>query len=139
MKSALVLGLMILAGTAYASGGPIPDYSYQVGIASITTNIITVSTSVATQMDNPTLSQRVAIEINNIDASANLWCLPTSSPAPATNAGRKITAGSAWEVAFHDRTTVPNDPTRVYSSTNTNVYCVSDGGSSTKAAVSQAY
>ena len=134
----------IYASIAGATGGVIPSLVYQTGVSSITTNIISVSTSPttgATQMDNPTLQNRVAVEIQNIDPSANLWCLPTSSASLTsnTNTGRKISAGASWVLSFTDRVYVPNDPTRVFSATNTNLWCISDGTSTTKAVVTQLY
>jgi hypothetical protein len=140
MKKILFLaGLLLgMTGALALAAPPIPTFTYQVGVSSITTNIITVSNSVATQMDNPQLSGRVAVEVQNIDASANLWCLPTSTPAPAASAGRKIAAGNSWIVSvLSGFYTGGFSPT--VSTTTVNIFCISDGGGSTKAAVTQIY
>lgn len=130
---------------AHAGGLNSPAFTYQTAVSSATTNIVTVSTSSitgATQVDNPQVPNRVVLEIQNIDASANLWCL-VNSTMPVVNGGRKISAGSSWVVSVMD-----NFYTQVYSTiTNTTstvnvsekIYCLSDGTSGTKAAVTQLY
>lgn len=133
--------LLAVCGISHAGGFIVPQYTYQTGVSSITTVIITVSTQGAvapgaTQMDNPQVANRVATEIQNIDATANLWCLPVST-MPVVNGGRKITPGSTWVVSFLD-IIYPGTPA---GGTNLPVkfWCLSDGAAVTKAAVTQAY
>jgi hypothetical protein len=151
MKKFLIPGMLavfvlFLPARSRAAGayGVQPAFTYQAAVSSITTTIITVSTSSisgATQMDNPQMASRVAIEIQNIDTAANLWCLPVST-TPTANAARKIAAGSSWSVSSMD-----NYYTTTYSSTtgsspvttNIKFWCLSDGAAATKAAVTQAY
>lgn len=132
---------------AHAAGpdGVVPAYTYQSAVSSAVVTIVTVSTSVttgATQMDNPTLSGRVTTEIQNIDASANLWCLITST-TPIINGGRKISAGSSWIISALDFVYRNSYSTSTFVNSVTrgalNFYCLSDGASGTKAAVTQAY
>lgn len=135
--------------TAHAAGLVSPAFVYQTAVSSITTNIITVATStvggapfVAAQMDTPKMANRVAIEIDNIDTTANLWCV-TNSTVPAASAGRKIVPGASWVVNMMDNfytqnySTITNTTTTV--STPATIYCLSDGAAATKAAVTQAY
>lgn len=139
MKKFLFIAAILLGGLSlsYASG-LVPELTYQTGISSVTTAIVTVSTSTigagpgATQMDSPQLIGRVAVEIQNIDATANLWCLPVST-APVASGGRKITAGSSWVVSFKDKTA------NAWGNFVVKFWCISDGAASTKAAVSQMY
>lgn len=137
MKRLFFMGVLILAAASLqAVENPIS--TYQVGIASVTTFIISVSTSSiapgATQMDSPQLKGRVVTEIQNIDATANLWCLPTSTQ-PVVNGGRKIAAGNSWIVSFQDIAGRPWNPLQA----QTNFWCLSDGAAATKAAVTQIY
>jgi len=132
--------------TAYSAGPINPSYTYQVAVSSITTAVVTVSTTVGTKMDNPQLSNRAVIEIDNIDSTANLWCLPVSSSTPvalSTTSGRKILPGSSWILNLFDTlytvsySSITNTTTNV--AVTANLWCISDGGASTKAAVTQAY
>lgn len=138
-----VIYLWLCCGLAHA-GSIIPMFTYQTGVSSITTAIISVTTSVptgATQMDNPQLANRVAVEIQNIDSTANLWCLPVTT-TPFINGGRKIASGNSWIVSAMD-----NFYQIIYSSTtgsspntfNVKFWCLSDGAAATKAAVTQVY
>lgn len=115
-----------------AQGSFIPALMYEVGIASITTNVIAVSTSAATRVDTPALAGRVSVEMQNIDTSASLWCGPVSGNASA-NSGRKITAGSSWILNLSDTNKKPGGE-QAFS-----IYCLSDGTATTKAAVTQLY
>jgi len=127
---------LLVSTLSHAAGSYVPGLMYQVGISSMTTNIISVSTFAATQVDNPVLAQRVSIEIQNIDSTANLWCLPgvSLSSAPVTSS-RKIAAGAAWVVSMRDTLLRPSST----SNSSIDIFCTSDGTASTKAAVSQAY
>lgn len=148
MKRWLVVLIFACAVKVHADQGVSPMFTYQTGVTSATVNIITVATStvggglfVAANVSSPTLQGRAVIEIQNIDASANLWCL-ISSTAPATNAGRKIAAGNSWIVSilnsvFQDTYSSTTGNSTVV--TPVNFYCVSDGASPTKAAVTQLY
>ena len=135
---------LLMPGRAGASGTIQPGFTYQTGVSSITTNIISVSTSVTTgasQMDNPQVANRVVTEIQNIDTSANLWCLAISTN-PTVSGGRKIAAGASWIVSVMDNLYQIN-----YSSTTgqtpstlgVKFWCLSDGAAATKAAVTQMY
>ena len=89
---------------------------------SITDTIVTVSNSAATLVDSSPMSGRLIIKVQNIDATANLWCQPTN--AVTSGNGEKLIP-SAWFSW--------NLPSSV-----SNIWCISDGGSSTKAVVTQA-
>lgn len=134
--------LFFLCGVCHAGVGVIPQYFYNTAISSVTNPdplIINVSTSSiapgATQMDNPQLASRVIIEIQNIDATANLWC-SLGSTAPFVNGGRKIAAGNSWIVSFLDKI---YPTTQTGSAFTVNFWCLSDGAAATKAAVTQIY
>lgn len=138
LLAGILVGLMLcLVCKAHAAGAYSiqPSYTYQTAVSSITVVIVSVSTSSltgATQVDNPQLSSRVSLEIQNIDSSASLWCLPIST-MPVASGGRKITAGSSWVISTRDK---------YYSSSGFSAvkfWCLSDGTSPTKAAVTQAY
>ena len=88
-------------------------------------------------MDNPQVTSRVSLEIQNIDTVANLWCLPVST-MPIVNGGRKIPAGSSWIVSSMDNyyTTASGGSAVV---TAIKFWCLSDGLAATKAAVTQLY
>lgn len=132
---------------AHAAGGinPQPQFTYQTGVSSITTNIVIVSTSSVTgavQVDSPTLTSRVVLEIQNLDSSANLWCLPVSTK-PVTNGGRVISPRSSWIVSTLDTyygivySTITNSSS---ATTNTaKFWCISDGVTPSSAAVTQMY
>lgn len=122
--------LFSLPSLARAASSYVPSLVYEVAGASITCTTVTVSTSAATQMDSKQLAGRVSISIQNIDSSANLWCLPTN--APATNAGEKILPNQSWVIAIKDVPWLP------YGTTPFRFWCLSDGASSTKAEVCQA-
>ena len=144
MTKKLVVALLFLAaGRAWSFSTP--TLTYQTAISSITTNIITVSTftlvpGATNQVDNPQLVGRVVMEINNMDASANLWCVPTSTAPLSSNTGvgRKIAPGSSWVVSIADGLIAnfgANPPVRAA----VKFFCISDGTSATKAAVTQEY
>lgn len=136
-------GFLFLSSPALAGGGIVPVFGYQTAVSSITLVVVTVSTSVGTQVDNPQMANRVALEIQNIDTTANLWCVPVSSAAIAVNAGRKIAAGNSWIVSTMDTFQGVSFSTTTGRATNTSAsapfYCLSDGAASTKAAVTQLY
>ena len=136
VRRLLLVGLMCFMAS-FVHAASVPGLFYNVAISSITTTIVTVSTTAAVQMDNPQLAGRVSIEIDNIDSTANLWCLPGSTTtAAASNSGRKITPGNSWTVAIADGILGPGSlPVR----TPVLFWCRSDGTSATKAAISQAY
>lgn len=121
-----------------------PAYVYQTGVSSITTNIVTVSTSSlngATQVDSPLMANRAVLEIQNIDSSANLWCLAVSTTPTANNA-REITPASSWIVSVMDTLYTVSYSTSTGATPVTGTvkfWCLSDGSSSTKAAVTQMY
>jgi hypothetical protein len=131
--------------TVHASGGNSPMFTYLTGVSSITTTVVNVSTSSvtgATQVDSPTLANRVVLEIQNIDSTANLWCLAVST-APTVNGGRKLSPGNSWVVSsmdvYYNQTFSTSTFTNVISSTTAKFWCLSDGTSATKAAVTQMY
>lgn len=131
----LFAALLFSCSLSHALGNFEPSRVYEVGIATMTTTIISVSTSTvtgATQMDNPLMNERVTIEIQNIDASANLWCVGGRSN-PTVNGARKIAAGNSWIVSILDRTLqTGGNPTSTF-----NFWCLSDGAAATSAAVTQ--
>lgn len=127
MKRLLLLAFFV-APLAHADT-VVPDRVYQVAIASFTVNVITVSTSTATQMDTPLLTNRVSVEVDNIDGTASLWCGQATSVAK--NAARKIAASGSWLIGILDRS--------AFTNAAMHVYCISDGTSATKAAVTQMY
>jgi len=142
VKKLLVLfSFLSLPSLCHAIGGEVPQLVYQVGITTATQATISVSTSSiapgATLMDTPTLSNRVSVEIQNIDTSANLWCSFTST-APIVNGGRKISAGSSWVVSVTDRWFIPTASSPRQTNL-VNFYCLSDGAAATKAYVTQIY
>lgn len=137
MKKLLIASLFI-AATAHA-GYFEPTRVYQVTVSSIAFAKIAVSSSTATKMDTPPLSQRVSVEIQNIDSSANLWCTPgvavSSSPV---NGSRKIAPGNTWTLPISDQLYGSN----LYANTAKapiDVFCTTDGAASTNAIVIQQY
>lgn len=133
-----LIAFLLFAFSAPALAFSNPSLVYQTAISSATTVIVSVSTSSvtgATKMDNPQIPGRVATEVQNIDAAANLWCMLGSSN-PVVNGGREITPGNTWVVSMSDRFLSPGFP---QSSTIVNFWCLTDGAAATKAAVSQAY
>lgn len=139
MKKILALLVLVLAASK-ANAFSVPALTYQTMISSVTTVIVSVSSNSATgatQMDNPQLPGRVVMEIDNIDATANLWCLPVST-TPVANGGRKIAPGSTWVISVADGLISggANPPVR----TTVKFWCLSDAsGSTSKAAVTQGY
>jgi hypothetical protein len=131
----LILTVGILLGVSQAHAAAVPQYVAQVAMSSATTTIVTVSNASATKMDNPQLAGRIALEVQNIDSSANLWCAPSSTVT--ANNGRKIAAGNSWILSFNFQTTTGTPAKPVIAPFN--IYCISDGGGSTNAAVTQAY
>lgn len=152
MKKLITAGLfavfaLFLPSKGSAAGGIVPMFTYQTAVSSISTNIVTVSTAAigvapgATQMDSPQMYSRVSVEIQNIDSSANLWCLPIST-MPVVNAARKIAAGSSWIISATDTFFQVNYSTSAGQTTvvlPVKFWCVSDGASATKAAVTQSF
>lgn len=150
MRKLFPLGILavfafLFPSRSQAAGGSVPMFTYQAAVSSITTAIVSVSTSAqpgATQMDNPQLFSRVGIEIQNIDATANLWCLAIST-TPTTNNARKIAAGNSWVVSIVDTlyqisySTVTNSVTT--ATVPAKFWCLSDGAAATKAAVTQLF
>jgi len=152
MKKLITAGLfavfaLFLPSKGLAAAGIAPMFTYQAAVSSITLAIVTVSTSSAgagpgaTQMDNPQLTSRVGIEIQNIDTAANLWCVPVSTN-PSTNNGRKIAPGNSWIVSTMDTFYQTSYSTSTGATTvvlPVKFWCSSDGAASTKAAVTQLY
>lgn len=152
MKKLITAGLfavfaLFLPSRGSAAGGIVPAFTYQAAVSSITMAVVTVSTSAAgagpgaTQMDNPQLYSRVGIEVQNIDLTANLWCLAVSTN-PATNSGRKIAAGNSWIVSTMDTFYQTAYSTTTGVSTvvvPVKIWCSSDGAASTRAMVTQLY
>lgn len=138
----LLFVLALWGGGSCAWAVATPSLVYQVGVSSITTVTISVSSSPvagATQMDNPQLLGRVVVEIDNTDAAANLWCVPSSSAPLTANSGigRKIPPGSSWVVSIVDRVA---NPGLFAGATAVKFWCLSDTTSATsKAAVTQMY
>lgn len=135
-KLGLIIGLLFIS--AFAKADYIePDRVYQVGIASVTVTKVTVSNSVATQVDTPTMPDRVCLEVQNIDSTANLWCVPgvAISSAPV-NGSRKIAPGASWVVSIIDKVYCSNGPDNS-GKCKLGVYCTSDGTGSTNAIVTQ--
>lgn len=127
-KYLAVISLLFCASYAHA-GKDSPAYTYEVGVSSVVTNIVSVSSSSATQMDSPQLVGRVSVEIQNINGSVNLWCSPSSGVT--ANNGRKITPGSTWVINFSD--------VAVFGSA-IKFYCINDSTTaSSNAAVTQGY
>lgn len=148
MKRFLLLAFMMIAGSVcYAdNSNVIAGFVYETAVSSGNTIIVNVSTSVVTQVDNPQLPGRAAVEVQNIDATANLWCVPVSSSTPtvpSSGNGRKISAGASWFPNFLATISVVTYSTTTQSSTTTlipaKIWCISDGAATTKAAVTQAY
>lgn len=141
----LVVFALFLPSASRAAGPINPAFGYNVAVSSGNTPIVTVSTSVPTQVDSPQMASRVVVEVQNIDSTANLWCVVGSSSAPtipAANNGRLIAAKSSWILSILDTFFMPQ-----YSSSSgattilvpAKVWCISDGAASTKAAVTQLY
>ena len=122
-----------LASWSHAEGGLVPSRVYEVGISSVTLFKISVSSWQATQVDSPALSGRVSMEIQNIDSSVNLWCVPgVSISSTPVNGSRKITPGSTWVLSLIN--------TLYPSGSAADVYCMNDGTSgATNAIVTQMY
>jgi len=163
MKRLKLLGLLavftvLIPPKARALGpGIVPAYTYLTAVSSITTpcpliiNVTSSPVTGASQMDNPQLPNRVVIEIQNIDTTANLWCAMGSttpvvigSTAPIVNGGRKIAPGASWVVSTADIFNVPSVSTSTgvlsYIKSKINFWCLSDTASATsKAAVTQEY
>lgn len=144
----ITAGLVVLycgITKADSSIAPQPAFTYNTSVASMTTVIISVSTSAttgATQVDNPQMLGRTALEIQNIDASATLWCLPVST-TPTVNGGREIAPGGWWNPnslqTYYQSTYSSSTYSVTVSSVPVKFWCLSDGSGATKAAVSQAY
>lgn len=151
MRKLLIPGLLavfvLFLPTRSRAAGPInPAYTYSVAVSSGNTNVITVSNSVPTQVDSPPMVNRAVIEVQNIDSTANLWCVVGSSSAPtvpAANSGRLIASKASWIVSVLDTFYMPQYSTITFTSTTllvpAKVWCISDGAGSTKAAVTQLY
>lgn len=138
-KLGLLTGLLFLSGICMA-GSFEPSLFYQTAITSITINEIYVSTSTAgagpgaTQVDNPQMAGRASIEIQNIDSTANLWCLAVSTAPKVSTGARKILPGSSWVISVKDKIPDPiNGPTSV------KFWCISDGTAFSTATVTQLY
>jgi len=143
MAGCILAFARVQSAFANSLSGITPTYVYETAVSSVVTNIVNISSAPSTQADSPQLAGRVAVEIQNIDSSANLWCL-TNSTTPTTNNGRKIAAGASWIVSTQE--TVYYTVYSTSTSPNVNVYtsparfwCVTDGAAATKAAVTQLY
>lgn len=149
MKRALLFAFMMFAGRlCFADASNVtPSFVYETAVSSGNTVIIAVSSTNVTQVDNPQLVSRASIEVQNIDATANLWCVVVSSitpTVPAANNGRKIAPGGSWFPNFLSTISIVSFSTTTQSTTTTQtaakIWCISDSTSATsKAAVTQAY
>jgi hypothetical protein len=123
-----------LCKSAYAisAGGTFNDpvHTYVAANSTFTVVQIAVSSSVPTQVDAATVAGRVQIEVENIDASANLWC-GASVSISSTTASRKVAPGVAWVLPVSNQSLLVGN--------KISVYCVTDGAASTKAAITQLY
>ena len=143
MFKRLIVLAGLLLGTSPLFAWSNPTLTYQTAISSITTTVIAVSTftiaPAVNQVDNPQLVGRVVMEIQNIDTSANLWCVPTSTASLTSNSGvgRKISPGGSWIISIADGLIVPSGNPSVRTSVK--FFCISDGAAATKAAVTQEY
>lgn len=106
-----------------------PDRVYEVGITTVSVNRILVSSSVATQMDNPAMPERVTLDIQNLDATANLFC-DTNSGAVATGKGIKITPNNHYIISMLDKSSVLLNQSTGLKQT-LDVYCINDSASIT--------
>jgi|HubBroStandDraft_3_1064219.scaffolds.fasta_scaffold188777_2 hypothetical protein len=132
-KLLLMLGCFWMAPLAHAA--PVPYYVTEVAQSSGTTNVVLASTISATQMDNPQLTGRTVIEVQNLDSSANLWCAPRSNVK--SGLGRKIASGNSWILSFNFQTITGNPANPVIAPFH--VYCISDAVKASSATVTQAY
>lgn len=149
-KLGLILGLVFIGSTARAGDHFEPDLFYQVAVSSVVMYNISVGSVtsltgyVPIQVDNPQLKYRKAVEIQNLDASVNLFCVvgSTYNIASTTNlgslstaVGRKIVPGATWVMSINDKVPDPiNGPNTI------NFWCVNDGATgAAKAEVTQAY
>lgn len=130
----LVAGLFFTMGRLTLAQDISPTFTYSAAVSSITTTIVNVSSNPAVIIDSPTLYGRAAMEIQNIDTTSNLWCVPNSSPS--VNGGRKITPGNSWIISAIDSVRSNLNNVASYA---IHIWCVTDGAAATKAAVSQAY
>lgn len=136
-KLRILIGLLLSFPALALANEYVPELVYQVGVSSVTGFAVTVSTQGpvapgATQVDNPQLVGRATIEIQNIDTSANLWCVAGSTIALVSNS-RKITPSAAWIVNLRDKSTP------MFQNFLFKFYCVSDGTAATKAWITQLY
>lgn len=131
----LLVALSLVAGlglSAHAAGSLVPDRIYEVGIASGINFHISVSTSVVTQMDNPTLAGRVSVFVQNLDASANLWCGYNNIVSSSTGV-EILKGGNFLTFGMLDKSGQP------YGANALHIWCTSDGSGSTNAAIAQSY
>lgn len=144
MKKIIAGFLIYLFAVSPLFAWSLPTLTYQVAISSIATISVQVSTSAAgagpgaTQVDVPQLAGRVALEIQNLDASANLWCLPIST-APVVGKARKIAAGATWVISTSNIHNAPVGSVGTTAGTPIKFWCVADGTQSSTATVTQLY
>lgn len=131
LSLALLMGLSVISD----AGTKVPNLIYEVGISSITLFKIQASSWQATQMDNPTLTERVSIEVQNIDSTNNLWCMPGVSVSSAPiNGCRKIAPGASWVVSILDK--FPKaDAGGIGGTVSPHVYCMTDNISTSTVAI----
>ena len=113
-KALVVIGLLI--GCAVSAKAEIENSDVANSTSSVS---VSVSSSVATSMDATCVPGRKSMEIQNLHASANMFCGFVSGDI-STTAGRKITAGSSWILGI--RCYDKNGP-------RINVYCINDSAS----------
>lgn len=143
----LLIFILTLGGFCRAdNSNTVAGFVYQTAVSSGSTLVITVSTFGATQMDNPQLAGRAAMEIQNIDSTASLWCTAVSSYTPtvvSSGNGRKISSGASWYPNFLSSISYVNYSTTTGNTTTyttaAKIWCISDGAAATKSAVTQAY
>lgn len=133
MKKFLLAALFVAAFAVPAKA----DLSVeQVVRSSITVTIVDASSGTAAQMDFSTIlmAKRKVLAIQNIHASATLWCSGNSNVSVSN--GRMISAnGGEWVLSL-----AANGVSRTGTLFRLTIYCITDlAGSGSNAAVTQAY
>lgn len=114
----MTLGLLFAAGAARALD------VREVAFSSATTYAVTVSSLTDTTMDSTQLAGRWAIEVQNQDASINIFCGFATSEVSGT-AGRRVGPGGSWVVQLADKMRQPDGTSAL------NIYCQAASGSPT--------
>jgi hypothetical protein len=132
----LVFSPLLFIGRPCHAGMNLPSLTYSVGIAAAPMSFIQVSSGPtnASQMDNPPLTNRAVVDIQNVDTTANLWCTVVST-TPALGKGNKISPGAHLVFNIRDKIALPGA-----SPTTASWWCINDLTTATSSAtVTQLY